>query len=48
MLTEKGVTENFEIRIGFRQGCILSPTLFNFYAERVMRQVGLGRDREKE
>ena len=26
---------------GVRQGCILSPSLFNFYAEYIMRNVGL-------
>ena len=26
---------------GVRQGCILSPCLFNFYAEYIMRKVGL-------
>ena len=26
---------------GVRQGCILSPCLFNFYAEYIMRNVGL-------
>ena len=26
---------------GLRQGCILSPRLFNFYAEYIMRNVGL-------
>ena len=31
----------FQIGKGVRQGCILSPCLFNLYAEDVMRNVGL-------
>ena len=31
----------FQIRKGIRQGCILSPCLFNFYAEYIMRNTGL-------
>ena len=34
-------TDWFQIRKGVRQGCILSPCLFNFYAEYVMRNAGL-------
>ena len=30
-----------QIRKGVRQGCILSPCLFNLYAEYIMRNVGL-------
>ena len=30
-------TDWFQIRIGVRQGCILSPWLFNLYAEYIMR-----------
>ena len=29
------------MRKGVRQGCILSPCLFNFYAEYIMRNAGL-------
>ena len=29
------------VRKGVRQGCILSPCLFNFYAEYIMRNAGL-------
>ena len=31
----------FQIRKGVQQGCILSPCLFNLYAEYIMRNVGL-------
>ena len=36
-----GTTDWFQIRKGVSQGCILSPCLFNFYAEYVMRNAGL-------
>ena len=32
---------SFQIGKGVRQGCILSPCLFNFYAEYIMRNTGL-------
>ena len=35
--TGHGTTEWFQIRKGVRQGCILSPCLFNLYAEYIMR-----------
>ena len=31
----------FQIGKGVRQGCILSPCLFNFYAQYIMRNAGL-------
>ena len=34
-------TDWFQIRKGVRQGCVLSPCLFNFYAEYIMRNTGL-------
>ena len=34
-------TNWFQIGKGVRQGCILSPCLFNFYAEYIMRNAGL-------
>ena len=39
--TGHGTTDWFQIRKGVRQGCILSPCLFNFYAEYIMRNTGL-------
>ena len=39
--TGRGTTDWFQIRKGVHQGCILSPCLFNFYAEHVMRNAGL-------
>ena len=39
--TGHGTTDCFQIGKGVRQGCILSPCLFNFYAEYVMRNAGL-------
>ena len=36
-----GTTDWFQIRKGVRQGCILSPCLFNLYAEYIMRNAGL-------
>ena len=32
------VTEDFEVRRGVRQGCILSPVLFNLYSEVIIRE----------
>ncbi|XP_070598398.1 uncharacterized protein [Erythrolamprus reginae] len=34
-------TDQFKIGKGVRQGCKLSPSLFNFYAEHIMRKAGL-------
>ena len=34
-------TDWFQIGKGVRQGCILSPCLFNLYAEYIMRNAGL-------
>ena len=40
--TEHGTTHSFQTGKGVRQSCILSPCLFNFYAEYIMRNAGLG------
>ena len=39
--TGHGTTHWFQIGKGVRQGCILSPCLFNLYVEYIMRNVGL-------
>ena len=39
--TGHGTTDGFQIGKGVPQGCILSPCLFNLYAEYIMRNTGL-------
>ena len=39
--TEHGTTDWCQIGKGVHQGCVLSPSLFNFYAEYIMRNAGL-------
>ena len=39
--TGHGTTDQFQIVKGVHQGCILSPCLFNLYAEYIMRSAGL-------
>ena len=39
--TGHGTADWFQIRKGVHQGCILSPCLFNLYAEYIMRNAGL-------
>ena len=41
VITGHGTTDWFQIGKGVRQGCILSPCLFNLYAEYIMRNAGL-------
>ena len=38
--TGHGTTDLFQIGEGARQGCVLSPCLFSFYAEYIMRNAG--------
>ena len=40
--TGHGTTDWFQIGKGVAQGCILSPCLFNLYAEYIIRNTGLG------
>ena len=42
--TRHGTTDWFQIAKGVRQGCILSPCLFNFYAEYIMRKHWTGKN----
>ena len=39
--TRHGTTDWFQIGKGVRQGCILSPCLFNLYAEYMVKNAGL-------
>ena len=41
VITGQGPTDWFQIRKGVRQGCILSPCLFNLYAEYITRNARL-------
>ena len=41
VITGHGTTDWFQIGIGLCQGCILSPCLFNLYAEYIMRNARL-------
>ena len=36
-----GTTDWFKIEKGIQQGCLLSPCLFNLYAEHIMRNAGV-------
>ena len=37
--TENGLTEEFKIKKGVRQGCVLSSSLFNLYTEKIFREI---------
>jgi len=39
--TGRGTTDWFQVGKGVRQGCILSPCLFNLHAEHIMQNAGL-------
>ena len=39
--TGHGTTDLFQVGKGVHQGCLLSPCLFNSYAEYIMRNAGL-------
>ena len=39
--TRRGTMDWFQIEKGIRQECILTPCLFNFYAEYIMQNAGL-------
>ena len=41
VITEHGTIDWFQLGKGVHQGCILSPCLFNLYAEYIMRNAGL-------
>ena len=45
--TRHRTTEWFQIGKGVRQGCILSPCLFNSYAEYIMQKVGVHEERSE-
>ena len=36
---ESGVSEWFDVNVGLRQGCVMSPCLFNIYIDGVVREV---------
>ena len=42
-----GVSERFRIDSGVRQGCIISPWLFNVYMDAVMKEVKMGMEEDR-
>ena len=38
MRTAEGTSEDFEVKTGVRQGCVLSPLLFNCFMDRIVRE----------
>ena len=36
--TSEGTSEDFEVKTGVRQGCVLSPLLFNCFMDRIVRE----------
>ena len=36
--TTDGTSEDFEVKTGVRQGCVLSPLLFNCFMDRILRE----------
>ena len=38
--TDNVISKEFKIKKGVRQGCVLSPTLFNLYTEKIFREMG--------
>ena len=36
--TAEGMSEDFEVKTGVRQGCVLSPLLFNRFMDRIVRE----------
>ena len=45
--TEFGDTDRFKIKTGVRHKCILSPFLFNLYADRKMRKAEMEEAKER-
>ena len=37
--TKNGVSSDFKIKKGVRQGCVLSPNLYNLYTEKIFREI---------
>ena len=48
--TTEGTSQDFEVKTGVRQGCVLSPILFNCFMDRILKEVAgtLGRGLQVE